>query len=519
MTLMFVLCAYLAHAQQKRDLPPFYTLSDPRFDSIVLATVGPWSITAQEFLLNYEFGPAFPKRVKDSKRRYLTYIIYEKLLALDGYARDVQKSPAVKEILDEIEGDLATEELYKDDVLSKVKVGESEIAAGVVKDQVHLTLKWLYARQREEIERAVALMNAGASFDSLFALQLSDSVKEDERSMETTRFNLQTNNPVLASAVDTLHFGQISPALRGPDGWYVLKLVDGWTNPILTDTEATRLRQEVNRSLMQQRADSLSDVFVHQMMLEQNPVIDKGTFELLESHIGKKVLSKDKFEKWVQSRFDAVPDSLAIKASRQNVLVRLKDGSFSVNDFLSWYKTRELYVHLRSTSQRLFLLSLEQLVWRMVRDKLLTQRAFERSMQNRESVKKQKQWWEEKLVYLAEKGRLVDSISVRNTMLLRYYEEHKRDYRDDKGNPRRFEDVRDDVLRDYSSFELTKMVLHRIRQLQQTYKVDIREDALQKLYVDTENDPRAIDVYTVKKGGIFPRTAFPFIDYDWQLWE
>ena len=45
------------------------------------------------------------------------------------------------------------------------------------------------------------------------------------------------------------------------------------------------------------------------------------------------------------------------------------------------------------------------------------------------------------------------------------------------------------------------------------------ERALKDLYVDTENDPRAIDVYSVKKGGIFPRPAFPTIDYEWQAWD
>jgi len=42
---------------------------------------------------------------------------------------------------------------------------------------------------------------------------------------------------------------------------------------------------------------------------------------------------------------------------------------------------------------------------------------------------------------------------------------------------------------------------------------------LNKLPVDLENDPRAIDVYIAKPRGIFPRPAFPTIDYDWQTWN
>lgn len=56
----------------------------------VLATVGNKKITVREFLCGYEFGPAFVKRDKDSKRRYLKYMIDEKLLALDGYKKRIR---------------------------------------------------------------------------------------------------------------------------------------------------------------------------------------------------------------------------------------------------------------------------------------------------------------------------------------------------------------------------------------------------------------------------------------------
>lgn len=55
-------------------------------DSIV-AKVGNIEITVDEFVSCYEYGPAFYKRVKNSKNTFLNYLINEKLLALDGYNR------------------------------------------------------------------------------------------------------------------------------------------------------------------------------------------------------------------------------------------------------------------------------------------------------------------------------------------------------------------------------------------------------------------------------------------------
>ena len=85
----------------------------------IVASVGPENISAEEFYNSYEFGPAFVKRKKNSKKRYLNYMINEKLLALDGYSRGVDKNDDVESILKDFENDIATEEMFKVDILSK----------------------------------------------------------------------------------------------------------------------------------------------------------------------------------------------------------------------------------------------------------------------------------------------------------------------------------------------------------------------------------------------------------------
>ena len=57
----------------------------------------------------------------------------------------------------EIEGDLATEELYKEDVLGKASVTEQEIQEGMKQDRNHLTVRWLYARAGRRMLREAAL--------------------------------------------------------------------------------------------------------------------------------------------------------------------------------------------------------------------------------------------------------------------------------------------------------------------------------------------------------------------------
>jgi hypothetical protein len=218
----------------------------------------------------------------------------------------------------------------------------------------------------------------------------------------------------------------------------------------------------------------------------------------------------------VQKRY---PNPDSVELYRTNVLVTMKNGKFLFGDFLDWEKPRELYIRLDTQSPRAYFASVEQLVWRMVRDRMLTAEAYRRGLQKRESVAKQAKWWEEKLVYRAAKLEIDDSIKLGDSTLHTYYHEHEKDYPNDKGGIRTFEEVKDDVSRDAFAYQETSRLLHKILKLKQKYAVKVNDETLKKLTVDVENYPKAIDVYTVKKGGIFPHTAFPSIDYDWQTWD
>ena len=66
-----------------------FNSADSSKGNLVLAEIGNKKITAKEFIYNYEFGPSFPKKVKNSKEVYLNYLINEKLLAADGYSRNI----------------------------------------------------------------------------------------------------------------------------------------------------------------------------------------------------------------------------------------------------------------------------------------------------------------------------------------------------------------------------------------------------------------------------------------------
>jgi hypothetical protein len=518
----FAAAGGLLFAQRSPEVPAYETLVDPTLDKINVADVGPWSISGTEFKLSYEFGPAFVKREKDSKLRCLNFMVYEKLLALDAQRKGFDQWPDVKRQVSEIEADLATEELYQEDVLKHVRITDRQVALGVALDRVECSIRWIYAARAEEMDEQLRKMKSGVPFDLLYETQLKEGRQAADRSMTTTRFKLGLKNPFLAQIVDTLAWGTVSLPVHGPDGWYLLKKDDLNEIAILTESDFGKISTDVRRALRQHIGDSLSDSYIRSLVESRRPVIIRGAFNALVAHLAKIYLDTAHYNEWkLQERKGAreLADVGDLRSIASDTLVTMTKGSFSLNDFLEWFRMREPYVALEKGTPVSFFHSAEEMVWRMVRDRLLTQRAFARGFQKKVAVKRQVEWWKGKMLFTANKQSLGDSIVDSLPTLRRYYDEHQRNFADAQGHIKSFEDAKEDVWREYYAQELTRRMLHEVLRLKQKYGVRIDEAALDRIPVDNENDPKSIDVYPVKNGGIYPHAAFPSIDYDWQSWN
>jgi hypothetical protein len=498
-------------------------IADPKLATIVVARVGPDTITASEFLLSYEFGPAFAKREKNSKRRYLEFMMNERLLALDAAARGGRSVPDVQYSVNEIVGDLATEELYRDDILNKVRVQENELREAINAQRVHCSFRWLFSTTREGIEDCRRALAKGAPFDTLFASQLGDSLGADVRSWDATRFKLRTLRPALAAVVDTIAPHRASAPVEGPDGWYIIAVDDVSVDAITTDAAAMQQREDARRALIQQKADSLSDLYVNGIMTAHSPVIERRTFDLLSAYLAQFWLREDARSTMLQGlsidRETALSAIADIQHHAAEPLVKMTDRAVTLGRFLSWYRAREFVLRLRATSVNAFQISLQQTVWRMVRDGLLMERAMGRGLQKSESVRTQRKWWENKVLYAYEKKMLADTVKPDGARLARYFQAHRRSYRNDRGDTLSFQEAEEQVRKDWYAEEVNGLLLHRLIALKRKYPVVVFEKILSDLPVANESDPRAIDVYFAKKGGTFPHPAFPAIDYDWQSWE
>ncbi len=503
--LIFLSCGFHAYAGSKNDASSeakinFDTAYNTPKGNEVLATVGNKKITVREFMTSYAFGPAFAKRRKHSKSRYLKYMIDEKLLALKGYAEGYADSSRVKNLLSAIEGDLASNQMFYKDIYNKVKITSSELDTAIAEKRVTYQLKWLFAPTKDSLKYYLTGFNKGLSFDSLFDEQIRDSVYKDQRSMTMTKFKISIRNPEMLKIVDSLKVGEVSKPVHGPDGWYIVKLIDIWQNAVTTQTAFEKEEYDAKKALKLQKSDKLSDMYVRTLMLEHNPVIQGRAFDILRSYMGNYVLPKKKFDEWkLNSRMEKELKyfkSLSKAQFGTLPLVQLNDSKITMDDFLHWYRMRDEYLKFDEQSFNHFSSSLEQLIWQMVRDHLLVQRAYERGFQNIPVVKQQVNWWRDKIVYAVVRDKLAHSIGLNIELPTSVKSKYK-----DKQQA------------------LIVKIFRELQKLRIKYAVHINENVLKELEVQDSNDPRAIDVYVVKKGGTFPHPAYPSIDYFWQAFE
>ena len=220
----------------------------------------------------------------------------------------------------------------------------------------------------------------------------------------------------------------------------------------------------------------------------------------LSVHIsGKYYLPKDKFDQWqLNEKLDEALNSFAGNVDTLP-LINLEYGNISIKEFLNWYRNRSQYIKLNENSFADFSISLEKLTWSMVRDYLLSDLTRKYNYDKNLNVLKQISWWKDKIVSSAVRNEIVNSISLAIS----------------ENNTSGSKSISTEEMKS----EFQKRMLHKILSLQQKYQVKLFKEELNKVPLSIENDKRAIEMYTVKSGGLIPRTPYPTINQEWVNWE
>lgn len=495
----------------------FFGCLHAQIDSSIVATVGSYRISTDDLLTSFEFGPAFVKRHRDPLREHLKYMIYERLFALEAEQNGLKTVDFVKDRIHALQEDGAVEQLYRQDILSKVKLSDEQILDDTRKAKITVSLRWIYSPIKTEAAKIEKLISSGASFDSLFVMQLDSTISTDSRSLQSTLLKLERNNPELAKTVSVLTVGKISAPVQGKDGFYIFRLDKAEQNPITTESEFIELKNQAIEIRTKVIADGFADQYVKNIMKPNNPVIKADGFNILRAYLADKGLSRDAKVKW------EIPATFMTEAGPQPIrnsgkflnrpLVTFGGRTITIREYAQWYDIRQFQFDTRSLDA--FNSSVKKTIWKMVQDKLLSEEAYKRGLDKLPFVANETSKWQAKLLYLSQRAALARTINTSDSVLKKYYTVHKKQYKNVQGNVMEFELVRESVKGDYFGSEETFLLIKTIESLKKKYSIIINEELLKQLAKKALSDSQAIETIFYKPGGTFPRVAFPTIDEAW----
>ena len=141
--------------------------------------------------------------------------------------------------------------------MKEVKISDEDINIAVDKKLVSVELKWLYAPNKDSLSYYTQRIYSGIPFDSLFRMQLTDSVSEDQRKWNTDLFNLEQKSNMIAGLIKSQKVGSVSSPVKGPDGWYIFNIVNIWREALPNESELNQLKVKSEEALQKAKMDSL----------------------------------------------------------------------------------------------------------------------------------------------------------------------------------------------------------------------------------------------------------------------
>jgi len=222
-----------------------------------VATVGSHKITFGEMERQYSpLASDTPEEWAAAKAKGLDIQIEEKLQVNEAEARGYPDREDVKQGLEDRKRVLVINQLYKIEVVNKVKVRPRDVRMVYDMTAEQLDLKHILVETEQEAKSIYDSLMAGADFGILASNKSTDSsTKEKGGSLGWVSWGRLSDD--VFQAASKLDKDEISKPLQGDSGWHILMLVDrrALENRRPFEEEEKRIESRIKQRRMRERAN------------------------------------------------------------------------------------------------------------------------------------------------------------------------------------------------------------------------------------------------------------------------
>ena len=197
----------------------------------VLAKVDEEIITVPDFNNRISKLPnQYQDMVKKEKARFLDDLIMETIFYNEAIRRGIDKQKDTKEVLKEAKKKILTAKLIEDEIEKKIKVDEAEVKDYYQnhKDGFMIPTKYrashILVKTEEKAAEILASLSNGSDFAKLAESESIDIT--NRRGGDVGYFTEGQLIPEFEKACTKLEVGQVSPIVKTPFGYHIIKLTD-----------------------------------------------------------------------------------------------------------------------------------------------------------------------------------------------------------------------------------------------------------------------------------------------------
>ncbi len=442
-------------------------------ESAIVATIGDAVVRADDFAKSFELGFPHLKRGDDPRRAYLSRVIDEKLLALEGYRLSLDTTEAVRAQIDDLRDELLVEQIFEREVNAHVTVSDEEIAEALQRDGVRFRLRYVPTATREQAEQVRRFINTDG-FDAALAQQLARRPEAPFRAEDfvTPYLTAAEIPPALLEGLQNLPVGVPSAPLPVAGQFLIAEVLDIRREPLVLDADTrTRTRQV----LFQQKARQAARAYVTSRMEPLEVRVKAGVFRELSRTLWSwyRTLDGPPLRLSHALAGDTKPEAAAVRARLDDVLATTRDSSITVRALLAAFPARRYA--LSTKSEDAFQGDLYDAIGLALRDATFLQQAHADKLVETPAVVADLARWTDKWVYQALLHHLADTVQVTEADVETYRTRHAAQYDALTLSPTILDvRVRDDVRIARVRAALPDV----LRALRQQYPVTIHDAAL-----------------------------------------
>ncbi|MDE3059179.1 MAG: peptidylprolyl isomerase [Bacteroidota bacterium] len=426
------LCIIVFSAANVFAQPSFQLPSD------TIATVGTDVITGSDFLERFELMPWPGKdnkaRLEYTKQQFLYSLVAERLLSFEATNVGIDRDSVSQVWRRSLEKMFSRDELFKREVMPRIKVTSAEIRSGLKKYAYQLQAAILGFPSREKAELLYKKVSRAASKDSVLSV-FKDSLY---LVLDTAAVNFGGEDIPFENAAYSVVRGQLSrPFEDAYYGWIILHVLSKGTNPKCADQSLPDQIASVQRIIHDRQEDAIAQRVFFSILGKQKAEASPRLFLLLADSVYA-LLYEDSTAHKVKNYYMIGPGDLERLAKNfhdrldeqfitaENSPAAQEGGAMTFGDIIEGLKYNEIV--FPSLNRRMIEAILNNNIKTVVQNELIAREAFRKNIQYSPQVRHDVGVWYDNRRAHDLFRRVTDTVEVSDEELMRYYKDNARLY-------------------------------------------------------------------------------------------